>query len=76
MMKIYLLHGDKALYLAVGKDPVAAANSLSEKTGHDFSSCSVGGSWECTEGSIINVGKFWPYFTCNPPSQYLQANHQ
>jgi hypothetical protein len=73
-MKIYLLyHSNKGLHLAMGKDCVSAAKALSEKTGlSNVDEWSVSGSWDAQEGSTINVGAFWPFFTNSPCESFTK----
>ena len=72
-MNIYLLYNsEKGLHLAIGKDCVEAGEALSRKVGGNVDDWSVGGSWEVSEGNTINVGSFWPYFTCTPPKSYTK----
>lgn len=71
-MKAYLLDKrGESIYLVFGEDCVSAAKVLAEKLGCDYEDFSVGGSFDVDPNEPINVGKWWPYFTCNPPERYL-----
>lgn len=75
-MRIYLLsHNKKGLFLAMGEDCLAASKALCDKTGTELEDWGVSGSWDVAEGSIINAGHFWPYFTNNPPPEYVKKDH-
>lgn len=71
-MRIYALYHEKyGLHLCIGEGCVAAAEFLCKQFASETEEWSVSGSWEVTEGTLINLGSFWPYFTNNPPKELL-----
>lgn len=73
-MRAYLLYDETGLWLAFGEDAVSAAEGLVKIIGgnQDTERFSVSGSWPVEAGTAINVGKFWPHFTNNPPAKYCR----
>lgn len=72
-MNIYLLYNpDRGLHLVIGNNCVEAGEALSRKVGGSVDDWSVGGSWEVEEGAVIDAGRFWPYFTLNPPEVFTK----
>lgn len=70
-MKAYLLHDNSPggrLHLAFGADPVAAAEALIAVIGGDpdVNRFSVGGTYNVSPDSPIDVSRWWPYFTTDP----------
>lgn len=74
-MRVYLLSDRSGLYMAFGEDCVSAAKSLAARLGDDANTerFSVSGSWAAESGTCINAGKFWPYFTADPPQRYCDS---
>jgi hypothetical protein len=75
-MRIYCLHHDKhGLHLCMGADCLIAAKALSEKYPSDEEEWGICGSWEVGEGKSIDLGKFWPFFTNNPPAYLVRDDN-
>lgn len=76
-MGCYLLSGDRGLYLVFGQNAVSAASTLNTALGQpdaDTEVWSVSGSWDAVPGTVLNVGRWWPMFTADPPQRYTRED--